>query len=178
MTQRPARRRGSLGDVAVLHSSRRSKERTGSEFDTFGAEAIFCFGSAKAHRGHGNRLVVQANAKSGFDSIGLDPALDEPQWVRTAFRKRLGRGMVDLVLRGAVALRDADGELAQNRIHERSGGTFASALDKFNALIDRSAGGNASEPTELINREAKCGENFAIQFREWLRRSGFDLRVK
>jgi hypothetical protein len=81
---------GGLGDVPVPHSSRRGKESAGSEFDSFGAEPVFCFGTTKADCGHGNRLVVLANAQSGIESVGFDPTFDEPEWVGTAGGESLG----------------------------------------------------------------------------------------
>jgi hypothetical protein len=80
----------SPGDVSVLNSARRVKEHTRSKLDSFGAERLFCFRMTKTDRGHGNRLVVLANAKSGIDSVGLDPAFDEPEWVSAAGSESLG----------------------------------------------------------------------------------------
>jgi hypothetical protein len=53
---------GRLGNVPVLNSPRRGEESAGAEFDSFGEELIFCFGTTKADCGHGNRLIVPANA--------------------------------------------------------------------------------------------------------------------
>ena len=57
------------------------------------------------------------------------------------------------------------GEFTQDGIHEWSGGSLASALDEFNAFVDRGARGNAAEPAELIDGQAECGENFEIELR-------------
>ena len=54
--------------------------------------------------------------------------------------------------------------MAQDRIHKGSGGTFAGALDQFDAFIDSGARGNAIEPAELIKAETECSKNLKIEF--------------
>ena len=66
--------------------TRRAETRKcpGSEFDSFGFDLLFRFRTAEADCGHGNRLIVPADAKGGIESVGLGPAFDEPERVGTA----------------------------------------------------------------------------------------------
>jgi len=74
---------GRSGDIPVLNSSRGRKKSTGSEFDSFGAELGFSLRATKTDRGHGNRLIVAADAERGIESIGPGPPFDEPRRVGT-----------------------------------------------------------------------------------------------
>ncbi len=65
-------------NVPAQDSSRGGKESAGSEFDSFGPKLLFCFRTPKPDCGHGNRLIVLADAKRGIESVRLDPAFDEP----------------------------------------------------------------------------------------------------
>ncbi len=161
----------------MLHSPRRGKESTGSEIDSFGAELIFRFRTAQADRGHGNRLVVLANAQSRMDAVGLRPTFDKPQRVSAADGESFGGSAADRMLRRVVRLRDAERKFAQDSIDEWSCGTLASAFDEFDALMNGSTCGNASE-RELINRETECRENLKIEFGKWLVRNLGNFRVE
>ncbi len=108
----------------------------------------------------------------------MDPAFDEPSRVSTAGSESLGGNTTDRGRRNFGAGRDAVGELAEDGIDEWSCGTFPSALDEFNALIDGGAGGNAAKPTELVNRKAERCENLEIELGEWLCRGAGDLGIK
>ena len=53
---------GCPSNVSLLNSSRRCQERSGNEFNSFGAKLIFGFRTAKANCGRRNRLIVLTNA--------------------------------------------------------------------------------------------------------------------
>jgi len=154
---------GGSGDVPLQNQASRSKKCAGSEFDAFGAKLLFRFGTTKAKCGHGNRLVVLANAASGGETVDCGPTLDEPQWMRTRGSESLGRRVFVRELRRRGGLGKASGQFTQDGIYEGRGGTFARALDEFHALVDRSAGRHAGEPAQLVDRDAKCGKNFRIE---------------
>src|SRR5580704_4883953 len=142
---------GSLGDVPAQNSSRGGQQSAGSEFDSFGAELLFCFCAAKTDCSYRDRLIVLANAKSGIESIGLGPAFDEPRWMSAAGCESLDGSSADRGLSGFVGRRNASRHFSQHGIHEGSGRTLPGALDEFDALKDGGTRGNASEPAQLIN---------------------------
>ena|SRR5208283_1044754 len=154
---RAERRR--LRDVATPNLSRGSEESASSQFDPFGAKPLFCFGMTETDRSHRDRLIVPANLYCSFEAISLSPAFDEPHRMCAAGGECLG-GITVNRRRSSRAGRGR--ELAEDGIDEGSGGTFASTLDQFHALIDGSTGRNAVEPTELIRSESKSCENFDI----------------
>ena len=162
MTHRPARKAADFGDVSTQNSSRGARKATRSEFDSFGAESLFRFRTTKTDCGHGNRLIVLANAKSRIEPVGLGPAFDEPQRVSAAGGESLDGSGGDHGMCRFIGRRDASSHFSQNSIDKRSGGTLASALDEFDALIDGSTRGNAAEPAQLINSEAERSEDLGI----------------
>ena len=105
----------------------------------------------------------------GFESIGLHPAFDEPQWMRTVGSECTGRAAVDRRRSGVNARRKVGNEFPQNGIYEWSGRAFASALDELDTLMDRGARWNTAEPAQLVNGEPKCSNNLGVEFGERLR---------
>ena len=163
------------GHISVLHSACGGQERPGSEFDSFGFDLLFSFRTAEADCGHRDRLIVSADAKGGIESVGLNPAFDEPQRVGTTGSEGFCRSIADCGLRGVVDVGDVRVELPQDRIDEGCSRTLAGALDELYAFIDGGTGGNAAEPTQLVNREAERGENLEVKFGEWLGRARGNL---
>ena len=117
------------GHISVLHSACGGQECPGSEFDSFGFDSLFRFRTAETDCGHGNRLIVSADAKGRIESVGMGPAFDEPQRVGTAGSESFCRSIADCRWEGVVDSGDAGVELPQDRIDEGGSGTFAGALD-------------------------------------------------
>ena len=82
--------RGSPSHVSVLNPARGDQKSTRSQVDSFGAKLRFRFWTTKADRGHGNRLVMLANAESGIEPVGLGPS-DRPATAGGRFRLRASR---------------------------------------------------------------------------------------
>jgi len=97
--------------------------------------------------------------------------------MRAAGSQTLSRRRTERGLRKLVAT-DVSSELTQDCIDEGGGGTLTRALNKFNTLIDCGPGGNAAEPTELVNGKAECNQNLEVEPGEWLRGALGDPRIK
>src|SRR5271157_853329 len=65
-------------DVPALDSSRRGQESSGSEFNSFRSDLLVRFRATETDCGHGNRLIVLADAKCGVETVGAGPAFDQP----------------------------------------------------------------------------------------------------
>src|SRR5208283_1162217 len=167
----------SLGvrDVAGLNATGRSEKSAGADGDSFLLEMLFRRGRAETDRSRGNGLIVLADLAGGGESIGVNPALDHPERVRKAAGQGFGRRGI---VRGSIVGVRGGRELAQDGVHEGSGGAPAGAFHQFDTLVERGALRDAVEPEELVDGEAEGDENLNIQFGEWLRGRGGDLGVE
>src|SRR5579864_9524335 len=82
------------------------------------------------------------------------------------------------VLGGRIFIAGRSGELAQDSIHERSGGPFTGAFNQFDTFVQGGALWNSIEPEELIKSETQGDENFSVKFGNWLRGRGGDLGIE
>ncbi len=137
-------------NVSVSDLAGRREKRSGSQFDSFAEESLFCFRLAKPNCCHRHGLIVSTNITRRFESVGLRPAFDEPHWMSAADGQRLGRVAVD-GRRPSVETGRESYQFAQNSIDEGRSRAFVGALDQFHALIDCSTGWYAAKPNELVN---------------------------
>ena len=73
----------------------RGKESAGSQFDSFGAELVFCFGMTKADCGHRAQIDCVGKFELRLRVHRLRPAFDEPQRMGTAGGERLGGSTIN-----------------------------------------------------------------------------------
>src|ERR1700728_829374 len=66
------------GDVSALHSPRRCKKGSGSQFDSFGAQSLFRFRMPETDRGNGNGLIAPANSQREIEPVSPYPAVNQP----------------------------------------------------------------------------------------------------
>jgi len=59
------------------------------------------------------------------------------------------------------------GDLAEDGVGESSSGSFAGALDKFDAFVDGGVGGDTVEPAELVDGDTEGGEDLGIELSRW-----------
>lgn len=144
-------------NISGLSAAGGGQELTWLQTDGFALQIGFGSAGSQTEGGLGYRLIVAADLKSGWEAVLGDPAFDEPERMRQVASQSLRGSGFGWGVRGA-------GEFSENGIYEWDGGTLAGALDEFHAFVEGGAFRDASEPAELIEREAKCDENFWIEF--------------
>src|SRR5579864_958745 len=82
------------------------------------------------------------------------------------------------VLGSVIFISRYGGELAQDSIHERSGGPFAGAFHEFDTFVQGGALWNSIEPEELVKSETQGDENFSVEFGKRRRGRGSDLGIQ
>jgi hypothetical protein len=88
--------------------------------------------------------------------------------MRRARRKFLGCSVVDRGRSKVQAGLRIDNQFPQHRVDKRCGRTFAGTLHEFYAFVDSGAGRNSAQPSQLIDRQSQCDENFKIKLGERL----------
>jgi len=147
----------SLRDVDAFNQPRRGQQTAGLQFNSFGLEFFVGLRSPKTNGRFRNRLIVTADVMDCFDSVFPSPSLNQPLRMRErvgdAFDRRGWFVRKALIHSGSNVL-----QLPQDRIDERSRGSFARTLHQFHALVNGSAVGNAAQPAKLIQAEAESNK--------------------
>ena len=166
-----------LADIAALDQPRRGQETSSPQLNSFGVEFFARYRSPQANGRSRNRLVIAANALNSFDSVFPRPALYQPSRMRERMSDAFDR-CADFILRTLISNRCLLLQLPQNSIDERSSRALVRSLHQFHALVDGRTSGNAAQPAQLVQAEAKSNYGFKVKLRQRLGGVSADLRIQ